>query len=396
MAVQFSSSYIISRCPYRFGNQQNNYLVKSEEAISSAIRQIKEGNSGDLQKLFFFILDDLGQRRKAIAVDHKHRNSSKEFGHRRDAERGLGPYSSPLTGLFGFYKDYNTLILNRFHEEIQHMSHDLKEFKEKERVLNDTFLGRKSSFKFQILERHERPEYVPNAQISARISGSSNLTQADIYDSKSRMQAFKEKAPKLYAQDKLWTAINELKRNHPSPQRADLSNGQLDYIGDTANLKSLYLYGTSRLEIDGKMYALSNYLTWLYCTCDTDPVERMKECSIVWVLHHDTFLIEKTLNDASKVFEQAVRWNQNDESVRSLKERVGLLRYEFAHIMPFLRGSASIGEWLETALYRYHGFLSMHHNCDKMGDLEALTALTLRQFMDCYDSTIVLGERTAQ
>ena len=59
--------------------------------------------------------------------------------------------------------------------------------------------------------------------------------------------------------------------------------------------------------------------------------------------------------------------------------------------MPFIRGSAAIAEWLEAAIYHYHGFTEFHHSKTSLSDLEALTSLTLEDFMKRYDRTIALA-----
>ena len=35
---------------------------------------------------------------------------------------------------------------------------------------------------------------------------------------------------------------------------------------------------------------------------------------------------------------------------------IWLIQYLFAHAMPYMRGTASIAEWLESAIYLFHGF----------------------------------------
>ena len=60
--------------------------------------------------------------------------------------------------------------------------------------------------------------------------------------------------------------------------------------------------------------------------------------------------------------------------------------------MPFARGSAAIGEWLEASIYHYHGFDGFHHKTTTLGDLEAITALSLSDFLNRYDETIDFGK----
>lgn len=82
----YQSSYIVGRHPGRFGNFQDDYLVKSEQIIEGTAQKIiqcKE-EKGDLQRLFFEIIVELSAKRAQIAKEHQ-TEQAKEFGQRRDA-----------------------------------------------------------------------------------------------------------------------------------------------------------------------------------------------------------------------------------------------------------------------------------------------------------------------
>ncbi len=70
-----------------------------------------------------------------------------------------------------------------------------------------------------------------------------------------------------------------------------------------------------------------------------------------------------------------------------LKELIGQIRYAFAQATPYLRGSASIAEWVERVLYKLHG---MHFTPLPQADCEALT-LPKAEFMDLYRSRVELA-----
>jgi len=90
----------------------------------------------------------------------------------------------------------------------------------------------------------------------------------------------------------------------------------------------------------------------------------------------------------NSLFQQAIQWKSSVNKREELKQTVALLIYEWSYATPFLRGSAATDEWLERAIYQYHGF-AYEYNHEKSTNLEALT-LPLKDFMESYDSMITL------
>jgi hypothetical protein len=150
------------------------------------------------------------------------------------------------------------------------------------------------------------------------------------------------------------------------------------------NRKSHWVLATSRLEIDGKMCALSQFLTYMHFDGIHDPVEKMKGRSPITIIHQDLFLIEGSLKNISQIFEKAVLWNSNNEDLSILIDEVGLIRYIFANSMCCINGSAAIGEWYQETLFNHHGYQALQTEGDKACDLEALTATSLGGFMNVY------------
>ena len=157
--------------------------------------------------------------------------------------------------------------------------------------------------------------------------------------------------------------------------------------------KSDWVLVTQRLEINGKSYALSKYLTWMYRDHREDPVEHMREWSIINVIHQDVCLIEDMLKEIGIIFSDIITWKTTD-MLSSLKEKIGLLQYLFAHAMPYDRGSEAISEWLESALYRYHGY-SLNRKKGKRVNLYAF-ALDPHQFIQQYPSMITVNKTPAE
>jgi hypothetical protein len=128
-----------------------------------------------------------------------------------------------------------------------------------------------------------------------------------------------------------------------------------------------------RLQVEGKMVPLSQYITWMCVDQEEDTIDRMTNESVSTIIHQDPFLIREMLQDVAKLFKEAVLWNRDKDDLKKLKDRVALIDYELSHAMPFYRGSAAIAEWIEMALYQYHGF-TLRYLPEKLVNLEALTS----------------------
>lgn len=78
----------------------------------------------------------------------------------------------------------------------------------------------------------------------------------------------------------------------------------------------------------------------------------------------------------------------NSDSEESLKQNVATFRYLFGHAAPYIRGSAAIAEWIEKAIY-----LQKEYEFDYTSgsaDLDAMTSLSLAEFVDTYVSKAIL------
>lgn len=75
-----------------------------------------------------------------------------------------------------------------------------------------------------------------------------------------------------------------------------------------------------------------------------------------------------------------------DESL--LTGKVARFQYLFAHGMPYMRGSAAIGEWLEQVIYLIHGY-GVEFNPEKCINLEALVS-PQADFEKNYSSMVTL------
>ena len=119
--------------------------------------------------------------------------------------------------------------------------------------------------------------------------------------------------------------------------------------------KSDWVLLTRFAEINGKKLPLSRYVTWMYRTFREDPVAHMQDWSTVSIQHQPDYLIDEMFESIVHIFKSIISWRPS-EGLRELQNRSGLLQYQFAHAMPYLRGSAAISEWLEATLYQLHGY----------------------------------------
>jgi hypothetical protein len=392
------ATYIIDRDPMKYGGKQEDYEKRMGALVALGIKRIKETpkEESKLVALFFELLKVFENERHAIALDHRTTHGAK-FGTRRDLE---GVYDFYHTFLDQQYTAYNTKILDMFAKHMQGMALDRKNSTKKSKKIEDTYLDRASSLEIEILEgtdldesnwrryvsEEEWPSTFPKDLLMKREKG--QLKAVELQTIKEAMRNLKKENPKFYQRCKMSVMFKELQEEFPSPKAIyspDRSYYQLD--GEEKNLKSFFLLATARLKINGKMYAISQYLTWLYRDFKESPIERMKKCSTVCVIHQDNFLINELLQDIAKIFAKAVLCDkQNFDELQSL---TGLFRFCFAHNMPDERGSASIGEVYEGCIYGSKN-MGVAYNKEYMVDLEALTTPLLSQFMKNYPSMLFL------
>ncbi len=389
------SSYLHQLSPHKYGSQQEDYLARAEAAINEAVSTIRAGRSSEtpLTEVFSTVKDRFWAIRHQIAVDHS-TNNAELFGTYRASKEAppteLG-YVTPLTALDFPYREYNEIFMKQLQEVMDPMKRTLRTFEQREIRTEETALGRKCAFSVSVLEGRELSDlkliYYPSddeihSVLDTEKSAEEVKTDFDL------MKELKAKGPKLYERFSMPANLGHLITTYPSPKT--FPDGS--YEGNLDHLKNLFAMCTLRLEIDGKLYALSRYLTWLYQDYQTDPVERMAKRSIGIIVHQDPFLIEATLQEIAKVFEKAILWDRATDSLQELKNRVALLRFLYAHCMPCVRGDGAVGDWLELAIYRYHGFIHTHHNSSTLPCFEPLASLRLSHYLGRYDRTITVTE----
>lgn len=146
----------------------------------------------------------------------------------------------------------------------------------------------------------------------------------------------------------------------------------------------LYFHATTSLEIGKFTEDLSNY----FLRVDVD--EKSGEIRGIvppLVVHTSARKISFLLQEIDKIAEQILSFPEG-APISAIIDQVGLFRYLFAHAIPFFRGSAAVGEWIETAFYHCLGFEQFHQNPSTTIDLEAFSSLTLGEFMKRYHRLI--------
>ncbi|HLB53271.1 MAG TPA: hypothetical protein VJK48_06170 [Chlamydiales bacterium] len=366
-------SYVESKWPGRYGNQQEDYIKRTTQATLEIVKELPS-KKNDLQAFFFRCLEDLGKLRRQIAQDHQTLNAE-TFGKRREDET----VPCEFTALGAQYKEYNQKIIDSVHQHFLDMY--LGAERQTARILQDKSLGRCSRFQIRVLEQRDIVEQkwcIPlgvEPEFRSKKEPVEEKIKIEAITDRRLLKDLKERQPALYERERMCALLY-------------YNNVYFPAVKGQTCLYNGYILGTSELEINGKMRVLSQYLTWLSWDDQENVFDRMKRCATMVILHHDLFEIEETLKDVAKIFEQAVLWNSKEESLEELKNRVGLFRYELAHAMPFVRGSSAVGEMFEAALYWYHGFSNFRHF--KPVDLEALTALLLTDYLKTYHEIVVL------
>lgn len=409
------SNYIVNRNPAQYGGNQSLFYERSEQSISSVLQKIRAAVSEktDLTKLFHQILAECGAARQQLARD-SHTDRAENFGKRRDSEPM--DFLRTTTWLEGAYHDYGQTLMERFHAEMKPMKRDLNAYTSKVRSVEETCLNRHSQFQFEIFEGADLNErrwtlipdladireqfkrvQIDTAEIDAFLQTlPPGGDESSIQFKKSTLQEFKKKAPEEWQRLLMFSSLLKINQIYPSPQKMIRHDGSVQFQGDLQNNKSHYVVATVQIEIDGKLVQLSQYMTWLYRDFKNDTVDRMRSCSKIYMIHQDPLLIDATLQEISRLFEKAVQWDSKTSTVQDLMGRIALFRYVFAHAMPFYRGSAAIAEWIETALYRFHGMEGFRYNSNKSVDLEALTALRLSTFIDNYKHMVAFGPQSSE
>lgn len=385
--------------PERFSrSDQSEYLRFSRAAIDEGLGSLQESVrlQQDLKKCFFDILTFFGDARHKIAERAKSEDFL-AFGRRRDlfgccmyhgeylgeldgagANRSLLTFFCSIMEKESTFYDFLTphehsvtLTRQACNQDCTLKIHSLAQ--------EDDVLPGEGEQAWQELENHS---LYKKGKASSR--NGMDLPDTEQKEIRQMRRKFKERYPKYYLGRIIRHEIQYLDEMYPS------TSTKMDYR------KNYSILATLRLEIDERMYALGYFLTWYYKDYDSHEVwgqslHRMVNNSCVTLVHTDIFLIEPLLKKIASIFEQAVHWDKEKESIQTLKERVNFFRYLFAYTSPFIRGSAAVGEWYETMIYRFHG-LSHRYTEPISLDIEAFGHPLLDSFLKRCDKIVQVTE----
>ncbi|MCH9616820.1 MAG: hypothetical protein SP4CHLAM5_00940 [Chlamydiia bacterium] len=391
------SNYVEVNSPVsleRYGGVKghNLYLKLSEETIASSVKLIQERveSSTPAADIFFKLFDFLRKKRGQIAQATQTPNAE-TFGALRTFKKITMPFQQFGAVRTSLYLRYNKRFITQLAKKMGPMDRSLTEWKQREIKYGETVFNRKVAFQVEVLTqknlRAQRiVEDITEKELQALLG--TEKTGTEIYKDWNLMLRLKQKHSEVYQRIAKSAQLKQLITCYPSPKKD--SEGKP--IGDLSTLKNLFVFSTVRIEINRKLYALGKQLTWMYTTHRTDPVERMKEHSQAIVIHQDVFLIDETLKAIAQVFGQAILWDKKTQALEELKDKVALIRFMYAFCMPCLRGDGAIGDWMELAIYKYHGFLKTRHNSKMLPCFEPLASTSLSSYRKRYDKTIKIEE----
>lgn len=387
------TSYITDRLPDFYGGRQAEYLELAEKAIESGVSLLatQGQDKADPVALYHKVMRVFQETRTEIALRH-HTKDAHLFGMRRDDPKTRkASYLTPYTDLVGQYAEYNKKYLERLVPILHRIPHDLKTFSKTSLEEQGIVLGKHYSFRIELLDSVElqKRNYMglPTDENLQKVLGIKDKTIEEIVHDYDLMQRLKVECKDLYDQMVIGSIIEIINRKFPSPwMRGKVDEKKISRF----EFKNIYVLTTLRLEIEkGKMACVGRHLTWMYQNWQEDPVERMRAHSVDYVIHQDPFLIQRTQDFCAKLFADILTWDRT-KPLDDLKDRVALLRFTYAYSMPCERGDGAVGDWLELALYRHHGFVKTRHDPAQLPCFEPLSTIDPADYLKKYRNTVIV------
>lgn len=380
--------YIQNRNPLVFGEKNQEeyraWMIRNQGEEAKLIKKIPKEESA-LVEFFYTMIERLSASRRELAERHN-TEVAEFFGFRRE----LNPFKSAATTFprDGIYGEYTKVILER----MSHIINRLIKEKLKSHKEVDCFENLNSSVEIKLISadlinnpiiQKKFPKWFP-----LDLFAKEDLKDPKIKMIKKRDRELKKREPELYQQIQLNGGLQGLNQEFPSPI-CIFPGGPL--YGDQRNLRNSFALATLRIQVGNAMLGTTKWLTWLHRSNDGDnPVPRMLVNSSVLVIHMDKYLIDPILKQIAELFAKAVCAGK--ENPVDLQKYVGLMLYHFSHCMPFLRGSSSISEVIEGAIYEACDFKVLH-NPNLLADLEALSTSKISEFMKKYPEMIELAPK---
>lgn len=401
--TNYNPSLTVQQFPNFYGGQQDDYLNRARKIIEETGDKIAIAmrNGDNLKEFFFTVIADLSLKRQEIAKDHNTK-ASHAFGFRRDMD---SPGKIAMLLLKPPYEKYNQKILSLIGKYLKLCETTPGQFKTQK--FESNYRGQTSTLNVEVLnlkdlstkgynksEQEYLPDYIKNHEHYCK----ENITGSSASDLREKYLKFKKESLESYNKIIGGFATRALIIECPSPSQLKIDPNSVRelYPKEKAdeilgNLKSLYVHVTFRTSVNNQLLPMTRYVTWMYENYDwlhkktptEHPIERMKLCSTVLMIHQDEFRIQETLLEIAKIFETVVKWDRNAQSINDLKETMALLMHLATHNIRDRRGTAAENEWLEAAIYHALG-LNFKSDKTKSVDLEAFANPFLKDFVTLY------------
>lgn len=375
--------------------EQKIFEQESQKAVKMAVNTIKAATADKIspKETLYQLLNDFGAARKKIAIEQNVTNPEVFGADRRSAT------DVSLTVFDKQYAKYGAKLKDELMEELRKIQKDLIKNGKIENPLKE-FPGASATITHQMtlgIESHTVVEVLGKQEIMARITTDSQEELTQLLNA-TGLTADPTKTHKDYKEliSKNHNLALMLRKNAPDLHRKYEFTALLGtlYSHDRLNsLKSEWVVMTRYATVNGETLPLSSCVTWMYRTHVEDPISHMEEFSIISIYHQNTTFLDDMLENIAKVFGKILAWSPND-GTRKLQDLSAVLQYQFAHCMPFHRGSAAISEWLESALYLYHGYDLQRVKNESVNN--HAFALTLPDFIEKYKTILSIQKpRTA-
>jgi hypothetical protein len=337
------STFICDRYPEKFGGQQADYQQQVIQIVREGAREVRRVREakGDLIALFNALIKRLAEERARIAQAHNTYRQEK-FGLLRTERRG---FQVTHTILVGEYREYGERIKGMLKRWLEAMGSETKQ----------TFLlAEGAAVEVERLETKTLAERKWNEQPALNLPQAGHEAGHEAGHSQRRLtrqevQQLKKENKELYTRTVMFTKLLLLEKKFPRPQ---VEGGRV-VSGEEKHLRSFFVRAIVKQQVEGKLYHLFEYFTWLYRDSDNRPYERMMNCSTATLFHFDPLNIDQpALPDMGKLFERAVL----SSDFVQMKQNLGQLRRFMGSVMLWCRGSAAITEWVEQIVSGSLGF----------------------------------------
>ena len=389
----FSSRYIGTGQLKQYGGTQEQFVAKSTEIVNEAAAVMRECPSERYAELFNFIITGMWEQRAEMAresgsIDADH------FGQPRFVQSPavtltiatcVGQYG--YTSLAGVAATRVAKLIEQLEPNIQNGTFGKQKISQSSVVAGfpcrtavevlETTLSLSFDNAIAMLEAMEIPVVgLRQDQIAETV----DAAQKD----RAKLLKFKQNNPKLYFEFVTGIVAQEFVAKCPTHDKS----GQPQF----GNLKTHFIVVTNRVAFDPegtRALAISRYMTFAYFGKmggqSRPPQDWMRYFKPPGrIIHQDKFLVEETLRNMGRVFTEAMQ----APDLKTLKEKVAVLRWVYANSMPCRRGDGAVGDWLELAIYQAKGY-QVRFNQEKMPNAEPL-ARDLKDYLENYDSTIII------